>query len=708
MSLHAIFCFAAAAVALALGTAAAVLDRRSAVWRLFLAGMLLLAAEIALAGMAGISLLPEDALHWQKARLAVSSLLPATWLLFSLLHARGSRMEIIRRWSPVLALFAAAPLAAAAGWNCTLVGEVLVYGPPDRGWMTQLSASGKALHVILLLGSVLVLMNLERTFRSAVGTMRWRIKFMILGTGTVFAVRFHTSAQALLYSASYPDADILNASAVILGGLLMARGLARARTDRMDLYVSHTVLYHSAAILMSGLYLLALGIMAGLFHRLGAATHFPALSLLLFAGIIGLGVILVSDRLRLFTKRFVSLHLRRPQYDYRQVWLRFSEATAGLMERKDYCRSVVRMVSETFEALSVSIWLARPERNHLALGASTSQADDCTLAEIPSFGDAAAAWIEQARRGARQPVNIEEAPETWAATLREANPTSFPGRGGRRIAMPLVGQDKLTGIMVIGDRVGGAPFTPEELVLIGVIGGQIGAGLLNADLSERLLQAREMEAFQTMSAFFVHDLKNTASTLSLMLDNLPRHFADPSFRDDALKAIAKCVGRIENLIRRLSALRHKLDVHPEAADLNALVRSTIKGMADTLGPAPVLDLGSVPVIHLDAEQVEKVLTNLLLNAADATGRQGEIRVSTRFGKHHAVLTVADNGPGMSRRFIEESLFRPFCSTKKDGLGIGLFQSRMIVEAHGGKMDVESEEGRGCAFRVRLPANREDR
>ena len=67
-----------------------------------------------------------------------------------------------------------------------------------------------------------------------------------------------------------------------------------------------------------------------------------------------------------------------------------------------------------------------------------------------------------------------------------------------------------------------------------------------------------------------------------------------------------------------------------------------------------------------------------------------------------VLSVRDNGCGMSNAFIEQSLFRPFRSTKKDGMGIGLFQSRMIVEAHGGTMNVASEEGYGTTFQVRLP------
>jgi signal transduction histidine kinase len=119
---------------------------------------------------------------------------------------------------------------------------------------------------------------------------------------------------------------------------------------------------------------------------------------------------------------------------------------------------------------------------------------------------------------------------------------------------------------------------------------------------------------------------------------------------------------------------------------------------------PVMkELQPVPRILADREQIQSVVTNLVLNARDAVGTDGIIRVCTQSEGKRVVLSVIDNGCGMSEAFVKDSLFRPFQSTKKKGLGIGLFQSRAIVQAHGGGMHVESKVGHGTTFLVSLPA-----
>jgi putative PEP-CTERM system histidine kinase len=268
--------------------------------------------------------------------------------------------------------------------------------------------------------------------------------------------------------------------------------------------------------------------------------------------------------------------------------------------------------------------------------------------------------------------------------------------------VPLISGGEVLGLMTLGDRVSGIPFSLQDFDLLRCIGVQLGASLLNLQLSKKLLQAKELEAFQTMSAFFVHDLKNTASTLNLMLQNLPVHFEDPAFRQDALRGISKTVDHINHLISRLSLLRHELRIQPVISDLNAVVSQALASWQRTANVDVVTDLRPLPKASLDPEQMRKVITNLVLNACEAVDEHGRVRIGTSQNNGWIILTVQDNGCGMSTEFLDRSLFRPFQSTKKHGLGIGMFQSKMIVDAHSGRIEVESELGKGTAFRVLLP------
>jgi putative PEP-CTERM system histidine kinase len=256
--------------------------------------------------------------------------------------------------------------------------------------------------------------------------------------------------------------------------------------------------------------------------------------------------------------------------------------------------------------------------------------------------------------------------------------------------------------MILGDRVGGIPYSAQDFDLLKTVGDQAAATLLNLELSQRLYQANQLEAFQAMSAFFVHDLKNTASTLSLMLQNLPVHFDNASFREDALRGVAKTVDHINELIDRLSLLRQEVVLLPVESDLNELVEAALLSVPEVPGAELVQDLHPLPSVRVDRTQIRNVVSNLIMNAHDAIEVNGRIRVATVQRNNWVVLTVEDNGCGMSPEFVERGLFRPFQSTKKNGIGIGMFQCKMIVQAHHGKIEVDSQPGKGTAFRVWLP------
>jgi signal transduction histidine kinase len=165
----------------------------------------------------------------------------------------------------------------------------------------------------------------------------------------------------------------------------------------------------------------------------------------------------------------------------------------------------------------------------------------------------------------------------------------------------------------------------------------------------------------------------------------------------------KSVSKIETMTTRLSSLSKGRSLNRVECDLNALVTEALSGLNGSLRATLELECRDVPRIAADPEEIQNVLTNLVLNAHEATGAAGRIQVTTSRENGWVLLAVTDNGSGMTADFIANSLFKPFHTTKKNGLGIGLYQTKTIIEAHGGRIEVESEPGRGTTFRVLLPA-----
>jgi putative PEP-CTERM system histidine kinase len=688
------FCSALLAGMIALATA---FRAKSSVahWS-FSIGMGLLGVESFCSAMVAAASQQTGVVKWERLALCSMALLPIFWLLFSLTYSRGNYRQFLSRWRFLLWASLLVPLGLAIGFFSKLAYFSL---EADGTSLLRLGPPGLALTLVFLLSSVLVIMNLESTFRATVGTMRWRTKFMILGLGVLFAARAYTSTQLLLFRSVHHPLLELNSGALLLACALILRSLLRTGHFDLNVYPSHAVLHNSLTVLLAGVYLTIVGVLAKVVAFMGGDSSFERKAFLVLAALVLLTVLLLSDRVRLYSKRFISRHFQRPLYDYRTVWRTFTQATASRVEQADLCNQVVKLVSDVFQALSVSIWLVDERKEKLVFAASTflslAKAGDLTLEP------ADASEVIAALTAHPEPVDLDSSQERWAAALRRSHPEEFR-KGGNRICVPMIAANELLGILVLGDRVGGISFSVQDFDLLKSASDQAAANLLNIQLSQRLSQAKQLEAFQAMSAFFVHDLKNTASTLSLMLKNLPVHYQDPRFREDALRGISKTVEHINDLISRLTVLRHDLDVKAAPCDLNELVTQTLNGQDKVAGIELLKELRPIPKVWMDAAQIQKVLTNLVLNAREASPGGGKIRIETSQRNGWAVLGVSDNGCGMSPEFLNRSLFRPFNTTKKKGIGIGMFHCKMIVEAHHGRIEVESELGKGTSFRILLP------
>jgi putative PEP-CTERM system histidine kinase len=683
MPLPTVLSFVAAYLSLILGVAVLFRDRHSLYHRLFAAGMFLCAIEEMLRAFS-YSASAEDVRNWKEGILLASALISGAWFVFSISYARAKSTVLQSRWKWGVVALCLIPVPFFAVFRSSLFE-----GPVRLGW------SGMVLEYYILIISVLIVFNIERIIRSSIGRTRWQLKFMALGIGGLFALRIYTGSQSILYKTLDTSYGTTSAMALLAANLLFAFSFARGRSLDVDVYFSRATIQNSLTILLAGVYLLSVGVLA---------SYLPASlsdgTFIVFVALMGLAILLLSNRLRRQLRKFVTRHFRRPTYDYQSLWMDLAQRTTSLMDIHELSGAISKMVSESLEVLSVNVWLVDETGQHLSLAGSTALSHVHSKV-LDKAGKGAPDFIRYLRDH-RVPLDLEETTFQWPMEIMQADPEYF-SNSRMRYAMGLYVGGEMVGVMTLNDdRVGHEELSAEDFVLLETFAAQLAAGLLNLKLSARLRQAGEVMAFQTVSTFFVHDLKNLASRLSLTMENLSEHFDDPEFRADALRVMSGSVANIDNMCGRLAMLKQDIGLRRAQADLCQLVTSTLHEFKGSLRAELEQDLQPVPKAMMDPEQIHKVLTNLVMNANEAVNGKGIIRVATASERDTIAFSVKDNGCGMSEEFIADSLFRPFQTTKKKGLGIGLYHCKLIVEAHHGKIEVNSSVGEGTEFRVILP------
>ena len=699
MTLHALLAYVSAGLSSLVLLLVLSVRQRSIVHWTFAAGMGFIVLMEVCMGVHVQATEPTAIVSWKYWSYTAAAFLPGSWLLFSLCFVRTQYSEMLVRWKyGILATFVCPVFLVALGPQALFVS--LVHDKSTAHWFLPLGWAGYLLHVCFLLSAVVILMHLERTLRAVAGHTRWQVKFMILGLGTFFAAQIYTSSQALLFSAVDVVIESINAYAIILANGLMMISLVRNRYFNVPIYLSRTLLHSSITVAAVGIYLLAVGLLTKIINYAGSDLNLPVGTFFVFVALLGLTVILLSDELRHHMKHFVSRNFYRSRYDYRQEWMAFTARTATVVHVEELCAVSANMLAETFGVPAVTIWLGHADHpEQVTIGASTVWAEErSTPPEHVAQGLLA---LVQYMREESMPVDVETSMAREVRDLRQRHAQSWRAAHIRYGVSLVVGAQWL-GFISLSERHTQEPYTLEDAALFKTMADQTAAKLLNLQLLQRVVHAKQMETWQTLSAFFVHDLKNLAAKLSLMVQNLPLYYDNPEFRGDAFQVIASSVEKMNTMCGRLSLVGRELDLHCTAVDLNELVQTAIADLHGSLHATLTYVPGPEMVVWLDPEQIRKVLENLLLNAHEAMDTPGCIRIETAQQERWAVLTVSDNGRGMTRTFMERSLFRPLHTTKSQGLGIGLFHSRTIVEAHHGRIDVESAEGQGSTFRVYLP------
>ena len=271
------------------------------------------------------------------------------------------------------------------------------------------------------------------------------------------------------------------------------------------------------------------------------------------------------------------------------------------------------------------------------------------------------------------------------------------------IAVPILHGNELFAFLVLAEARTNESITWEDRDLLRTVGRQAASYLAVLRATEALAEARQFEAFNRLSAFLVHDLKNIVAQLSLVVSNAKRHRDNPEFITDTFATIGDAAAKINQMLANLRQDPSDLIRCNEDVELNGLIDNAIARRGGGL-PHPVFIRTDSPmVVQATYDRFLSVLEHLIQNAQDATSDRGEVWVELAREDDCVVVTVADTGCGMDEEFIRTRLFRPFDTTKgKAGIGLGVYESRHLVCAMGGQLEVTSVPGRGTTIKISLP------
>ncbi len=696
MSLFTITDFLSAAVCCLLAAVVLAANPRRAATLSFAVSMTLTAALAIGLGMLELSLEQKrDPVFWARWSFASLSLLGAPWLFFSTVFATDGWQEARGRRAWIVAL-------AAVG------GGVLAFqvatAPIDAGRSSEtrgtfaLGAVGTYFHVFLLSVSIAVLAAIERTFRAAHEFQRWKVKHILFGLLLMFG--FFTFYAAMVLITKKADFRFLRLSAlaVLAGSACMAISIYRDRSLEVQFKVSHRLAYRSIAFTATGIFLI---FMAAVARSVGSSTKSAYVeAVVAFGAILVFSLLFLSSSFRLRARRWIQRNLFRSSYDYRDLWLRASERLRSgptSESLKEMAGKLAELLQDAMGVKDVSTWIrveGKDQEELQLLGArGFPPAQTSILAAGPFL---------QATERSREPFEADAflAGDTGPEALATGREIFTQTRAV--LCAPLRSGQELVGILTVGQRVDGSPLQAEDRECLRAVGGHVASQIHNTLLLTRLVTAKEAEAFRTLSTFLIHDLKNFTSTLTLIAQNAAHHRGNPQFLQDAFDSVSRIAGTMNRLCGSLRTVAGGLQISPRPGDVDLLIGEMIRGIEVPAGIQVLPRLDGPPAFRFDPEAVRTILTNLLLNAREAMAGGGKITVTTGREDGWAVVAVEDEGAGIPREFLDKELFVPFRTTKSGGTGIGLFQTKSLVEAHGGRIQVESEVGKGTLVRVFFP------
>ena len=535
------------------------------------------------------------------------------------------------------------------------------------------------------------LLLIEQIYRNSSKEQHWFLKHLCLGLGSIFAYDFFIYADALLFKNL--DKQLWDARGIINGiaAPLIIISLTRNPNWSLNLQISRQVAFHTATLTGAGIYLVLMSA-AGYFIRYYGGTWGSVLQItFLFGAGLLLFILLFSDKIRSSARVLLSKHFFNYKYDYREEWQKF---THQLSEHEhETPERICAAIGSLVQSKGAVIWGRDSNSTYQLLtnwDMAALEINPNDLQSISTFFERTE-WV----------IDLDEYRLTPGIYDDLTLPEQLVATPNAWLVVPLLFNAEAYGFVLVKHSDIQKNINWEDRDLLKIAGKQAASLLAQYQANQALIQAQQFEAFNRLSAYIVHDLKNILAQQSLIVSNAEKHKHKPEFVDDVILTVRNSVTRMTRLMEQMrNGMR---GTTPVPIDLKRLLHNVTHRFSMRHPQPSFKETDIQATVFADNEQLTNVFGHIVLNALEATNEDGHVDVQLNCDTSNAIIEIIDTGCGMDDNFIQQRLFKPFDSTKGlTGMGVGAFESREVVRSLGGNIQVQSTLGVGTTFIITLP------
>ncbi len=554
--------------------------------------------------------------------------------------------------------------------------------------------SALLLRMIYAIGALVLVHNL---YTVSAPEARWGISLPMAALAAMWT--FDLNLYTIGYLTNILPVELISTRGFATALLAPVFVMATKRNSSWRLRLSRSVAFQSVSLLAIGAYLFGMVLLVTAINLIGGTYVRLAQITLIFAMSLAALLVLPSGRFKAWLNVILVKNFFQHRYDYRSEWMRFAD-TIGFpsKEAAPFHERVVKSLADIFES-PAGLLLVPDEQGRLTLQARWNWA----TADVPAHS-----VTSQTMPFFESTGHILSMDDVRDGTDTRCDPRAVPqwlyDEEQAWAVVPLVHFGKLAGLAVLARPRLPRALDWEDLDMLRVVGRQLASYLAEASSHQALAEGRQFEQFNRRFAFVMHDIKNLVSQLSILARNAERHADKPDFQADMVETLQSSVGKMNDLLARLSQHNKARHAPPVAIDIGEAVMKAVH--AKRLIYPIDADLAPGMFAVADPARVETIIGHLVQNAIEATPDGQPVKITCRPQGSDIAIYITDNGIGMAEAFMSNQLFKPFESTKEGGFGIGAYEARALATSMGGQLRVDSRQGKGTTFTLLLPAAQE--